>query len=300
MTMQAGSAGPETSPREPMPVVAGVDGSPTAFAAAEYAAGEAQRRDVPLTLVHGFTWPLFYPPLTGDYHPTDPLPRTRAGMMLTNVAERIRLTHPDLTVAVEVLDGHAAGVLVDLSRHACLVVVGHRGEGGFAGLLAGSVAVNTATHAHCPVVVVRGTSTKTDASVVAGVDGSAGAHRAIEFAFDEAARRGAPLTAVGVWPSDRGWPDALTEHGYPTPSATDQITADIADCAARYPQVQVLIQVVRGRSPAGALATAAEGASLVVVGSRGRGGLRGLLLGSVGRALIEHAPCPVAIVRPAD
>jgi nucleotide-binding universal stress UspA family protein len=62
----------------------------------------------------------------------------------------------------------------------------------------------------------------------------------------------------------------------------------------------VRIEIIRGKSAAGALATAADGASLVVVGSCGCGGLRGLLLGSIGRALIEHAPCPVAIVRPTD
>ncbi|MCW2638508.1 MAG: universal stress protein UspA [Dactylosporangium sp.] len=300
MTTQGHSTGDDVSSPQLLPVVVGVDGSRTAFAAAEYAAGEAQRRGVPLMLVNGFTWPLFYPPLNGNYNPTDPLPRTQAGMLLTNVAERIQLTSPDLTVAVELVDGHASAVLVERSRQASLLVVGHRGEGGFAELLAGSVAIHTATHAHCPVVVVRGASTKTDAPVVVGVDGSSGARGATEFAFDEAARRGAALTVVSVWPPDRGWPDALTEHGYPTPSATDQLTADIADCAARYPEVQVRIEIIRGRSPAGALASAAGGASLVVVGSRGCGGLRGLLLGSVGRALIEHAPCPVAIVRPTD
>jgi nucleotide-binding universal stress UspA family protein len=282
-----------------LPVVVGVDSSHTAFAAADYAAGEAERRDVPLVLINGFTWPLFYPPLTGDYNPSDPLPRTRAGMMLTSVADRVQAAFPDLTVAMELVDGYAAAVLVEHSRQASVLVVGHRGEGGFTELLAGSVAIHTASHAYCPVVVVRGASTKTDAPVVLGLAGSSDARRATEFAFDEAARRGASLTVVSVWPPDRGWPDALTAHGYPTPSATDLITADIADCAARYPQVQVRVEIVRGRSPAGALATAADGASLVVVGSRGCGGLRGLLLGSVGRALIEHAPCPVAIVRPA-
>jgi nucleotide-binding universal stress UspA family protein len=117
---------------------------------------------------------------------------------------------------------------------------------------------------------------------------------------DEATRRGAPLTAVSVGPPDHGRHDALTEHAHATPSATDLITADIADCAARHPQVQVRVEIIRGKSPAGTLAMAADGASLVVVGSRGCGGLRGLLLGSVGRALIEHAPCPVALVRPTD
>jgi nucleotide-binding universal stress UspA family protein len=290
--------GPDVPVEQPLPVVVGVDGSHEALAAADYAAGEAQRRGLPLALVHGFTWPLIYPPLTGDYHPSDPLPRTKAGMMLTAAAERIRDAYPDLTVATELIDGHAAAVLAERSRQATLVVVGHRGEGGFAELLAGSVAIHTATHAYCPVVVVRGVPAKPDAPVIIGFDGSSDACRATEFAFDEATRRSAPLLVVSVWAADRGWPEALTAASYPTPSAADKISADIADIAARHPEVQVRTDVIRGKSAAGALVKAAEGASLVVVGSRGCGGLRGLLLGSVGRALIEHAPCPVAIVRP--
>jgi nucleotide-binding universal stress UspA family protein len=176
-------------------------------------------------------------------------------------------------------------VLVGCSAEAGLVVVGHRGTGGFAGLLAGSVALHTAAHALCPVVVVRGTEAAPDAPVVVGVDGSPESREATEFAFAAAARRGVPLVAVCGWPVDRVAP------------AADSIVTTLGTSPARYPSVELRAEFVSGRSPADAMVRAAERAGLVVVGSRGLSGLRGLLLGSVGRALIEHAPCPVAVVR---
>jgi nucleotide-binding universal stress UspA family protein len=292
---QSASARPEPA----LPVVAGFDGSSAAFAAARYAADEAHRRGLPLILVHGFTWPWTYPPLHAAPEPPDPHPRALASGQLAEAARRIKEEYGDeLVVDQRMPDGNAAAVLADYSRRATLVVVGHRGTGGFAGLLAGSVAVHVATHASCPVIVVRGAPGKPDAPVVVGVDGSAGAKLATEFAFQDAARRGAPLRVVSVWPPDHGWPDALRAAGYPATPATDTVTADIAESTGRHPEVEVSVEVIRGRSPAGGLIAAADGASLVVVGSRGLGGLRGLLLGSVGRALIEHAPCPVAVVRP--
>jgi len=134
---------------------------------------------------------------------------------------------------------------------------------------------------------------------VVGVDGSPGTGDVVDFAFAAAARRGAPLVAVTVWPAEPGWPDTVVEAIYRHRAASEQPATVLRERAAQYPEVPVRTEVVRDPSPAAALVRAADGAALVVVGSRGLGGLRGLVLGSVGRALIEHAPCPVAIVRPA-
>jgi nucleotide-binding universal stress UspA family protein len=284
------------------PVVAGYDGSRAAGTAIDFAAQEARLRGLPLTLVHGFTWPWIYPPLTDAFpEPVvcEPNPRVRAVHMLGEAARRLREEYPDLSVRPVVRDGHAVAVLVACSREATLVVVGHRGSGGFAELLAGSVAIQTATHAHCPVLVVRGTPTKPDAPVVVGVDGSPHTGQVLDFAFAAAARRGAPLVAVNVWAADPAWPDDLVRAIYEHRPGGDPIASGLRDCGERYPEVAVRAEAVRDRSPAHALVHAAEGASLAVVGSRGLGLLRGLLLGSVSRALIEHAPCPVAVVRPA-
>jgi len=264
-------------------VVAGFDPSAAALSAARFAADEAYRRGLSLTLVHGFTWP--WTTNAGEFDTeVDPHARRRASRQLANAAQLIHEEYPGLPVRERMVDGHPGEVLVEYSRQAALLVVGHRGEGGFSELLAGSIAVHAAAHAHCPVVVVRGTPGKPDAPVMVGVDGSAESDRATGVAFEIAAARGAPLVAVTVSPPGRSGPGSLA--------------GDFDQYAARYPEVPARREMVlHQRSAAGGLIEAADGAALVVVGSRGVGGLRGLLLGSVGRALIEHAPCPVAIVR---
>jgi len=284
---QAGTG--QAGPAPVKAVVVGVDGSRAARAAVEFAVGEAVQRGVALELIHGFTWPWVYPPLVGDVDPADPQPRVRANRSLSETAELIRGKNPGLNVRDRVIDGHAAAVLVDRSREASVLVVGHRGEGGFAELLAGSVAFHTAAHAHCPVIVVRGSVGGPGAPVVVGVDGSAEADKAIEFAFTDAERRGSQLVVVAVWP-----PRAPARHSLPGPEV---LLDSLGRCPDRHPDVEVRTIIMNDPSPAAALIRAGEHAGLIVVGSRGLGGLHGMLLGSVGRALISHAPCPVAIVR---
>jgi nucleotide-binding universal stress UspA family protein len=276
-------------------VVVGFDGSASARHAVTCAADEAQRRNLPLVLVHAFTWPLIYPPLTAEHDLRDPGPRNRVRQLLTEAAEEIRASHPRLKVTSRIVDGHAGKVLSTASREAALLVVGHRGAGGFAGLLAGSVALHVTRHAHCPVVVARGAPAAPTAPVVVGVDGSDGARHAVRFAFATAAGRGAPLVVVYAGPADRPWPPDAVAHGYPPPGP-DPVEASLDDCPQRYPGVAVETAVVRNQSPAAALITAATGAGLLVVGSRGGGGFSGLRLGSVGGALLDHAPCDLAVV----
>lgn len=287
----------------PMPtrgaVIAGFDGSDAAWAAARFAAIEARSRDVPLELLHAFTWPWIYPPFIPDPDISEPNPRVGASRQIRASADKLRAECPGLRVHGRVLDGPAAAVLAEWSRRGDVLVVGHRGAGGFRGLLAGSVAIHTAAHAYCPVLVVRGEPVP-DGPVVVGVDGSPDAYAATTFAFAAAARHEVPLVAVTVWPDERIWPESMAAHGYPPPSIPDLLAAGMAECGANFPGVKVRTEVTRAHSPAGALVDAATGASMVVVGSRGLNALEGLLLGSVGRALIEHAPCPVAIVRPVE
>ena len=268
------------------PVLAGVDLSAAARAAADLAAADACRRGTALLLVHGYTTPWVELPAVDPMVPAPPLPRTRAARYLERLAEAVRTAWPGLDVRAELVDGPAAKVLRDLSRGAAVLVVGHRGDGGVAGLLIGSVAVRTATHAYCPVVVVRGQPGAPGAPVVVGVDGSPAADLAARFALAEAARRGAPLVVVHACAADS-----------PTGAAIARGVAPLAG-SLRHPAVQVRTELVYGQQPAAALARVAAGAGLLVVGSRGLDGLRGRLLGSVGMALIGHAPCPVAVVPP--
>lgn len=266
-------------------VVVGVDGSPSAARAADLAGELALRHRMPLEVVHAFSWPALYPPFLPPSVVVQLDPRQAAGELVSRVAAAVRERYPRLSVETRIVDGNAAGALVDASRHAAFLVVGHRGIGGFTELVIGSVGVHTTAHARCPVVVVRGDSGTPVAPVVVGVDGSVPARIAAAYAFDEAHTRGSDLYAVfaaGTQPTD----------------PTDPIGASLDDLVTRRPEVKVHREIRRGTSPALVISTLARevGAGLVVVASRGVGGFRGLLVGGTSRALVEHASCPVMVI----
>jgi len=285
------------------PVVAGVDGSECGLQAVRWAAAEAARRHLPLRLVAAHAWPAGG--LVGD---------PGLGVDPRAVLRDLALRHLDVAAgeAAQVADdvevervevtGFPEAVLGSESRRAELVVVGDRGLGGFTGLLVGSVAVALAAHAECPVVVVRGMEPDLAAPlperIVVGVDGSPASEAALAFAFDAADLRRVPLAAVHAW-----W-DLVVDPTMGPLVDWDAVDADehevlaerLAGWAESYPDVPVRRLVVRDR-PARALVEESGRAQLVVVGSRGRGGLRGMLLGSVSQALLHHAHCPVAVVR---
>lgn len=290
------------------PVVVGVDGSDHSLAAADLAADEAARRRLPLEIVHASMPPVVMrpPQMPPDLPPVGPVPETydqafeeQGEQLLGTAADRVRAAHPDLAITTRRRTGYPGGVLADASRHAALVVVGHRGLGGFAELLVGSVAVQLAHHAACPLLVVRGQAAA-GAPVVVGVDGSEGSRRAAEFAAETAELYEAPLTVLYAWTGDAGWPPAQAQAGVPPPGVPEEVTGLVSDLAAKHPQVRAAPEVVRGGNAHEALVAASRNARLVVVGSRGRGGFRGLLLGSVSQALIHHAHCPVAVLKLAD
>jgi nucleotide-binding universal stress UspA family protein len=161
----------------------------------------------------------------------------------------------------------------------------------FAELLTGSVGVHVTTHAHCPVLVVRGEIRPADSPVV-GVDGSAPVTAATRVAFAEARARSSDLVVTLVRPPARSWSS-------PGPDRTDRIQATLDGIADEYSDVKLRREMRHSHSPAHALATLAEDlqAGLIVVGSRGLGGFRGLLMGGTSRALIDHSPCPLLVVR---
>lgn len=196
-----------------------------------------------------------------------------------------------------------AAALVAASEHAGVVVVGNRGCGGFTGLLLGSVGVELAAHAACPVVIVRhdDRSAGPEAGrVVVGIDGSHDAEHALQFAFEQASYRNAGLTALHAyqWPASTGPGDMLPLAYDPDDLRDDErrtLSESTSGWAEKYADVDIRHTVVRGR-PAAVLIEASAGAELLVVGSRGRGGFKGLLLGSVSQAAIHHAACPVAVI----
>jgi nucleotide-binding universal stress UspA family protein len=283
------------------PVLVGVDGSAGGRVAVLLAARLAASRHRALRVVHAFMWPMMHVPL-------GPSPEGPPGGGLQADAERIVAeamslateAQPGLDVTGELITGAPSAVLLRAAQDAAVVVLGSRGLGGFTGLLIGSVAVQVAAHAPCPVVVARGEIDR-PRDVLVGVDGSAESSTAIAFAFEEASRRGVGLTALHAFLHP-----LAAEPGILLPVVYDyqQLKAEeaevlpesLAGYSEKYPDVPVQRLLVRGRA-AGALIEASDRASLVVVGSRGRGGFAGLLLGSVSQALLHHATCPVAVVR---
>lgn len=140
-----------------------------------------------------------------------------------------------------------------------------------------------------------------DARVVVGVDGSSTSARAIEFAYDFADRHACELVAVHAWsdlPMDALAPIRSWDQDRETVRRKGQqiLAESLSGSAQRYPNVAVH-QVVSLDRPAHALLEQAAGATLLVVGSHGRGAIRSLLLGSVSHAVLYHAPCPVAVLR---
>jgi nucleotide-binding universal stress UspA family protein len=292
-----------TQPRGP--VVAGIDGSTQSVAAADWAAREATRRHLGLRLVHGH---LQTAPPTAFGYPSLPIdvetPIRYGRQMLAQVAEDVGRAHPGLPVERAFTVGSPAGVLVEESRAASLVVVGTRGLGGFAGLLAGSVSTQVAAHAHCPVIVVRtdgATGPGPRSPVVVGLDGSAESNLALRFALDAAAASNANLIAVYAWQAlPTGNLGPTTRWHYDPDEAEDEarrlLAEQLAGCAEQYPQLSIEHRPVLSFNPGETLADASRTAGLVVVGSRGRGGFTGLILGSTSHTLVHHAHCSVAVI----
>jgi nucleotide-binding universal stress UspA family protein len=277
-------------------VVVGFDGSKTALSAVYYGAREAQRRGCGLRIVHAFGWPVILPPFHAPYDQHDQGPRAAMLSLLAQTAHDVQTDHPQVPVTTRLVDGSPGGVLVDASRDAQLLVLGHRGLGGFAGLLVGSVTAQATGHARCPVVVVRGERPPDGAPIVLGTDGSAGANRAAEVAFAQAQLRDVELILAHHQPTGKRTAGAIVT-GNPRFWATAG-DAGALGAGARYPDVKYRTEVVQGDSVAYALIAFARrtSAGLLVVGTRGRGGFRGLVMGSTSRNLIEHASCPVMVV----
>ncbi|PSK93658.1 nucleotide-binding universal stress UspA family protein [Murinocardiopsis flavida] len=296
---------PARSGRE---VVVGVDGSAPSRSALALAARLAGDRRAGLRILYALSMPVFATPFTHTVRmPPDPDVADRASALLTAAAEHIAALHPGLSVVTEAAPPEPAPALLAASRDAELVVVGSRGLSGVGSLFLGSVSIRVSSHAACPVVVVPPGSAIERVerpSIVVGVDDSPQSGAALRFAFEEAARTGADVVAVHAW-------QALGAFGTGGPTASGEVI-DHETVMLRYrTHFQGILDGARaagtGRVPASlvivedhpARALLAEGraADLIVVGSRGRGGFRGLILGSVSQAILHHATVPVVVTR---
>jgi nucleotide-binding universal stress UspA family protein len=282
-------------------IVVGVDGQPTGRMALDWAIDLASQRHQPLHLVHAEPMPLRGPavPPGADHS----MKESRA--VFDEAVARVHALAPGVEVTTATAHGAAAPLLVDASRDAALVVVGARGRGALRSALLGSTSVDVAAHAHTPVVVVRELSSPMPQRprVVVGTDGSELSDAAVAAAFDEADRRDLPLTVVHAWQLDYADGSFLAgstdgEVRREVGESEVALAAEaIAGWSQKYPDV-VVHQHVLNVHPVQALVDHSSGAELVVVGSRGRGGFTGLLLGSVSQGVLHHAHCPVMVVRP--
>lgn len=290
-------------------VVVGVDRSPGGRTALAWALDAAARRGVPLRVVAAF--PVEFSWREAQLLDTRQVEDIRADVARRAEAELAEVRRDpafagppgagEVAVTVTATGGPAAEVLVQAAEGAALLVVGSRGRSELRSALLGSVALHCVIHARCPVAVVHPPAEVTARPrVVVGVDGSAGSRQALELAIAEAVRRDAEVVAVAAYSAGSYWSDVyevvvppLDQLREDARRGTERMVDEALAGAGEWPPVRVL--PVEG--PAGeVLVRQAEGAELLVVGGRGGGALRGLLLGSVALHCAVHARCPVLVV----
>lgn len=280
------------------PIVVGVDPDPSKRLALAWATDEADRRSVPLRLVHAQGMPTrgFR---SGEVRPSwEEWNQALHGLgdqVLKEAVAFVEARRPTVEVSTLLAEGEPAWVLREEARDAALVVVGswqlsRRREM----FTSSSVAVPLTAHAPCPVAVIPEPEhiTQQPAYFVVGVDGSPHSAAAVDVAFEEAALHGGLLRALYVWhPPLLG---ALDEDAA-VRECRRVLSETVAGRTATYPDVELHHEVVRGH-PVQVLTEASEHALGLVVGTRGHGGFTGILLGSVSQGVLHHARCPVITV----
>ncbi|MBT2247761.1 universal stress protein [Arthrobacter sp. BHU FT2] len=275
------------------PIAVATDDSPQSQAAVLWAARRAEKAGLPLVLLH----------VVDDRWVAEPYPwfgvlEEAGDQLLKTAAGRIRGATP-VPITTRLLTGSVGGSLAKYSRKASMLVIGS-GSGHLGGTLADR-ALQVAASAKVPVAVVGTQDLAGRSGVVVGIDGSAESTQAVAYAAAEADREGDELTVVYAI----RMPDPLTDAGLAPASLTDMISEEervvlseaVAGLEEDYPDLKVRRVLETELDPVDALVQAASRARMLVVGSRGRGGFKRLLLGSTAHGVLKHLPCPTIITR---
>jgi nucleotide-binding universal stress UspA family protein len=283
-------------------IVVAVDGSPASNAAACWAARDAAMRNIPLTVVHAVVTP------TATWPPV-PYPDSvavkledegkKAVLHAIKIAEDAMPADRNVPINRELVYSTPALALIKMSDEAEMIVVGTTGRGLLARGVLGSVSSTVVRQASCPVAVIHDEDLPDpNAPVLVGIDGSQVSELATAIAFDQASRRGVDLIALHAW-SDVVASELELDWSVVEPEAERSLAESLAGWQERYPDVTVQRLLVCDR-PARQLVEKSESAQLVVVGSHGRGGLTGMLLGSVSNAVLHSVRVPVIVARPSS
>jgi len=248
------------------PVVVGIDGTPAAEVAISWAAAEAASLNSQLRLVHSVT--------PGSS-------ATRAADIVYDAVATVRSVEPGIVVDSRLESGAPSTILVKASGEAEVVVIGSRGLGLMLGALVGSIGLDLAANARCPVVVVRPDLSEPGDHVLIGYDGSPASDTAIDFGLDYARRHDLAVRVVAAQPPG---------------TELHRITEDeLRDAVHRRGGHDAELIQITGH-PAENLLRLSSDANLIVLGARGRGGFAGMLIGSVSQTVLHHADAPVAII----
>lgn len=285
------------------PVVVGVDGTDNAIRAARWAAGVAHKLGAPLHIVHAR-------PYLGP-NPSDVIAavracemsaqQERASAILDEAGRAVHGDHPDLRITTAHVSEAVDRLLVDLSQHAKLIVLGCDDLSVAAAVLIGSTTIAVATNSMCPVIAWRGEATAlTDQPIVVGVDDDDPSRVAITSAFELADRFAVNIVAVHAWSTRRSAGDValpfMIDWNAVQADQREHLVNALAPWTRQYPDVDVQY-VVDQDKPSRALLRHSENAQLVIIGSRGRGPLAGAVLGSTGLNLLHHSLIPTMICR---
>jgi nucleotide-binding universal stress UspA family protein len=284
-------------------IAIGVDGSLGSQNAVRWGLDLAERRHAAVRLIHAIDPSMNDLRIGGSVAGTVGSFFDAARKLLESTCANAVLTHPDVAITPDLVDDGAACALIEASRDSDVVVIGAHGVHGFSSLVAGSTTMNVATQAHATVVAVPSDTAHafSGQGIVVGVDGSELSETAIGWAFQDASETGHELTAVHAWtdpltPNALGW-TASTLYD-PVGYARDQeilLAESLVGWSEKYPDVSLTRRLLH-EQPVQALATAAKNARLLVVGCRGLGAIRSMLLGSVSHGVLHLATCPVAVV----